>query len=49
MFQSLIGACNLEQRLKILVTIQKKIPNLICQQQGTFVFQQFISYLTDEE
>ena len=49
MFQSLIGACNLQQRIKILTKIGEKISEIVCQQQGTFVFQQFINYLTDEE
>lgn len=49
MFQSLVSVCNYEQRMQILSTIQNDIGGIVCQQQGTFVFQQFISFITQEE
>lgn len=49
MFQSLVGVCNSKQRVKILSTIQNDLDWIVCQQQGTFVFQQFISFITEEE
>jgi hypothetical protein len=35
--------------MQILFTIQNDIGGIVCQQQGTFVFQQFISFITQEE
>ena len=49
MFQSLISVCDLSQRFRILMKIKETIPILACQQQGTFVFQQYVNFLKDEE
>lgn len=49
MFQSLIAACNFEQRMRIILKVGDILAKLVCQQQGTFVFQQLISFLTREE
>ena len=49
MFQSLISVCDFSQRFRILMKIKETIPILACQQQGTFVFQQYVNFLKDED
>lgn len=49
MFQSLLGTCTFEQRMKIILKVADILTNLVCQQQGTFVFQQLIALLTNME
>jgi hypothetical protein len=49
MFQSLLSVCSYEQRMIIIENIGEKISILVCQQQGTFVFQQLILLLTNAE
>lgn len=39
MFQSLLSTCTLEQRMRILLKVVGILTRLVCQQQGTFVFQ----------
>lgn len=49
MFQSLLGTCTFEQRMRIITKVADILTKLVCQQQGTFVFQQLIAFLTNRE
>ena len=49
MFQSLLRVSNISQRLRIVENIRYSLCDLACSQQGTFVFQQLIDYLSNIE
>ena len=45
MIQTLVSFCNSKQRLKIFEALKSSMVHIVCLKQGTFAFQQMISFM----